>query len=645
MYRSRGRTDRLAALYEKRVGFAGTAADRIDMRRSLARVLEEEAKDPNAALRVLLQGLADEPSDSLLLEQIERLAPITGNWEGAALALRDAVDKKPDLMPDVARNLSVRVATWYRDRAGDRKSAEKSLEKALEFDPESDEVLTQIEQLQTGPGRERDLVQTLRRRAKFTLDDDARVALYRRAKELADSLGDRELAEAVLRELLSKDDTNQWALAELSLLRGAAGDDKELFSLLLRRVELGGSAEENHALRHKAAELARDRLNDSAKAIELYAGLFEDGPTDVAASRALRALYERGQSHTELARLLERLIDVATSPADRGTLRMELSTLRATRFGELDAAVELLRAVVEEEPARAEAVTALSALYERGERYEDLADLLAEQIATARSRGDTETELAFQVRLGEVRELRLSDKAKAIETYESILVRNPEHGGALQALVRLYQASGDHAAAARTLETLLGVSSGADAQRLAATLAEEYRALGDLGRAAAALERGLEVDPKNTPIRDALRTLYEETGTWDKLASLVAGDADIAESVDDKVKLFRRAASIQAGKRTDHAASAELLERATAIKPDDRELMLELCDAYSASGRGKAAIEVLEKIVASFGGNARRSLPRSIVGSRRRTFRTATRRARSKSSTRRFASSRGTSSC
>src|SRR6185503_11812065 len=74
------------------------------------------------------------------------------------------------------------------------------------------------------------------------------------------------------------------------------------------------------------------------------------------------------------------------------------------------------------------------------------------------------------------------------------------------------------------------------------------------------------------------------------------------------IKLLRAAAGIQTSKRGDRGASAELLERASALKPDDRELMLELCDAYSASGRGKAAVEVLEKIVLSFGGKRSKEL-------------------------------------
>ncbi len=608
VYRSRGRTDRLAALFEKRVGFAGSPAERIDMRRNLARVLEEEARDPAAAQRVLQQGLMDDPSDSALLEQIERLAPITGNWEGAASSLRDAIEKKLDLVPDVARDLSVRVAVWYRDRAEDPKAAEKALEKALEFDPNSDEVLVQIEQLESVPGRERDLVQTLRRRGKLQLDDDARVGLYRRAKELAEGLGDRELAESVLRELLSKDDSNAWALAELTKLRETAGDSKEVFALLLRRVDLGVDDTESRRLRHQAALIARDRLQDSAKAIELYARLFEDDPADADAAGALRALYEASSAHGDLARLLERLVDVAGTPAERGAIRMELARLSADRFADLAKAVDLLRGVIEEEPARAEAVLALGELYERATRYDELAELLGDQVRAAHARGDAEAEVAYDVRLADVYDRRLANPKKAIETYEAILSRDPRHRDALEAVVRLYQSAGDHASAARNLETLLAASTGAEAQALAVTLAGEYRAISDLDRAGTALERGLAVDPTNPALRDPLRALYEESGAWGKLSDLIAGDADLAESTDEKVKLLRKAAAIHAGKRSDHAASAALLERASGLRPEDRELMLELCDAYSASGRGKAAVEVLEKIVQSFGGKRSKEL-------------------------------------
>lgn len=608
VYRSQGKNDRLAALYEKRVGFAQSAEERIDMRRNLARVLEEDAKDAGAAQRVLQQGFADDPNNASLIEEVERLANMTGNWDGAAGALRDAIDKKVDLTPETARDLSVRVATWYRDRASNSEAAEQALFKALEFEPNNDDVLIQIEQLQSAAGREKDLVQTLRRRAKLQLDDARREELYRKAKELAQSQSDAGLAEEVLRELLSQDDMNTWALSELSDLRAAAGDYKETFALLLKRVQLSTDEAQTRELRHQAAIIAREKLNDDIKAIELYEELFENDPKDSAAANALRELYVKTEQHEDLARLLEKLVDVAQDADTRGGLRMELAKLRQERFNDADAAIALLRVVLEEEPSRSDAVVSLSQLYEASGRNEDLAELLDAQIRSARDRGDAEAELKFQVRLGEIYEGKMGDRTRAIETYQSVLDRNPQHRGALDALARLYQADKNHEQAAQILERLAEMSRGQEALMLSIVLADEYKALKDSERAATALERGLAVDPRNEMIRRRLRDLYAASEAWGKLADLIAGDADALDNIEEKIKLLREAATIHAEKRKDFASAAAVLEKATELKPEDRDLMLELCDAYSASGRGKDAVLVLEKIVEAYGGKRSKEL-------------------------------------
>ena len=608
VYRARGQTDRLAAIGEKRVGFADTAGERIDMRRNLARVLEEEVGDSASAQKVLQQGLSDDPTDSALLDEIERLAGTTGNWEGAAAALRVAIDEKTDLVPDSARDLCVRLATWYRDRVEDGNAAEAALVKALEYDASADEVLVQIEQLQGAPGRERDLVATLRRRAKLQVDDERRTELYQRAKGLADQVEDRELAESVLRELLGVDDVNLWALAELTLLREAAEDYQETFDLLVRRAELRAQGDTISELRHKAAAIAREKLGQAEQAIELYDALFEDNPNDTDASAALRDLYAQTERYDDLGRLLERLVDIAESPEVRGTLRMELAKLNQEKFNSPDTAIDLLRAVLDEEPSRSDAVVALSELYESNGRDEELAELLHAQIEAARSRDDVDAELKFEVRLGEVYDSRLGNREKAIETYQAVLQRDAQHRGALEALARLFQAADNHAEAASAIDRLLAMSEGEEAVRLSMELADTHTRLDDKAASAAALERGLEHEPRNEELRTRAKALYEGMEAWDKLAGLISGDADATEDVEEKVSLLRQAATIYGDKREDHAAEAELLEKASGLKPDDRELLLQLCDAYSASGRGKDAAEVLEKIVESYGGKRSKEL-------------------------------------
>ncbi|HWA76644.1 MAG TPA: tetratricopeptide repeat protein [Polyangiaceae bacterium] len=608
VYRTRGRTDRLARLYEQRVSFADTPGARVDMRKNLALVLEQESRDPRAALRVIEQGLSEAPDDPGLLDEVERLAAITSEWPSAAAALRKAIEKSPGLLPDVAVSLCIRLAGWLRDRAGDSTGAESALVMALEHDPSNDEVLGLLEQLQKSAGRERDLLETLRRRAKLQIDDRGREALYSQAKDLAIGLGDTALAETVLRELLSQDDANLWALDGLTKLREQAGDYQETFTLLVRQSELGADAGNVKRLRRRAAEIARDKLDSPEKAAELFEQLFEDDPNDHEAADALRALYPRIGRFQELARLIERLIDVATTPSTRSALRLELSELYEKRFQAADTAIEHLRAVLDEEPGQEVAVVRLSELYERTQRDEELAELLSTQIEAARARGDVAAELAFQVRLGEICESRLGDRGRAIDTYRGVLARDARHRGALDALARLLRADGRKSEAAEVLGQLLGMESGEAAVQRAIELADVQSELGDKPAAAEALERGLAAEPQNAELRRRLRALYEALEQWEKLSALAAQEADFAATPDEAVKLLRQAAGILSSKRGDHAGAAELLDRASQLKPDDRDLMLELCDRYSSSGRGKAAAQVLEKIVASYGPKRTREL-------------------------------------
>jgi tetratricopeptide (TPR) repeat protein len=609
VYRAQGDTGRLAGLYEKRVNFADGAEERTSMRLRLSRVLEQDVRDAAKGQEVLEQGLAEAPGDPGLLDEIERLATATGRWTSAAGALRDALEAHKDgIAPDVACSLSLRLAHWLKDQANDASGAELALVRGLAFDPDNDELLRELEALQRGSGRALDLVETLRRRAKLQTDEVQRADLYRQAKALAEGLGDSALAEAILRELLTQDDANGWALAELTKLREASGDHKETFALLVRQSETSVDQDAQRALRRRAAAIARDRLNDSESAVGLYEGLFEDDPTDADAASALRDLYASSSRFQELGRLLERLIDVADSSARRSELRLELAKLSEEKFGSADAAIELVRAVLDEEPARAEAVVVLSELYERTKRDEELAELLASQIDAAQARGDVSAELSFKVRLGEVYETRLGDRAQAIETYKGVLERDPSHRGALECLGRLYASEGQLAESAETLDKLLGMSAGGEAVAYALELCAVHEKLGDSDAAARALERGLAADPKNGDVRARLRKLYEANGAWDKLAALVAEDAELAGAIPEKVRLFRQAAKIQAEKRDDHAAAADLLERASRVAPDDRDLLLELTDELNACGRGKAAAEVLERIVASYGSKRTKEL-------------------------------------
>jgi tetratricopeptide (TPR) repeat protein len=634
--RALGLSEELAHLYERRVSRSKTPRDRARSRLELARVLEERVGDRARAQRVVEAAVREEPSDEDALAELERLAGSNGDWAAAVEALSAALEAAAELPTATRTELWVRLAGWSRDRLGDRHRAEDAFAKALAIDPENVEVLRSLEELRRAPGRERELVHTLRARARLETDIATKRELLREAKGIAETaVGDRELAEAVLRDLIAEDEGDLWALEELSKLRAAAGDDAEVVTLLLRRAELVTSGETALALKHEAARTLADKLGDMPRATAIYEEILDSEPSDAAAAAMLQRLYAEAGRYKDLANLLHKLVDVADNPETRASLRIELAELQRARFDAPEDAIESLREVLEEDPTHARAALMLSEVLEQTGRDAELAELLKAQLDAARERSDVPGELALLLRLAEVQERRLSDVTAASETYDQVLARDPAHHEALVAVARIAEQRADWERAAGALAKLADGATDAGGVPWTLRLAEAREKLGDRDGAEVALQRGLELEPGNAQLRAMLRTRWEKAGKWTELASLLVSDADLVAAahpdakvevndappkagaartgtsmpppavvpapIADQVKLLRAAADIHLLKRSRPEDAIPVLERAAQLEPQDRDLLLVLCDAYGAAQRGRDAAQVLEKVIASFG--------------------------------------------
>ncbi len=311
-----------------------------------------------------------------------------------------------------------------------------------------------------------------------------------------------------------QDEADTWALTELTQLRRAAGDAKEVVHLLLRRAELAEEGTQATSLRHEAALVMLDDLRDLDGATALYQEILDADPYDVQAAVVLRRLYDEGGRFKDLAKLLELLIDVARSQEARTPLRLELARLYHDRIRSADDAIEVLRDVLREEPAHATAVLELSRLYEETGRDGELADLLKDQLHEARERGDVAEELSLLVRLGELEELRLGDTAAAARTYEQVLERDPSHRGALEAVARMSERREDWRRAADALAALVDGATDAAGAAWALRLADARDKSGDAAGAEDALRRGLALEPANPTIRAKLRVRWEKSERW-----------------------------------------------------------------------------------------------------------------------------------
>jgi tetratricopeptide (TPR) repeat protein len=269
--------------------------------------------------------------------------------------------------------------------------------------------------------------------------------------------------------------------------------------------------------------------------------------------------------------------------------------------------VELLEGVLGRDAAHKEAGQELADVYQASGRHADLAGLLDRQIELLQSAGDVVGAVLMQKRLAALAEAPLGDLARAAAAWSGVR-RVEESEEVLEALLRLHTALGEKARAAEVLEVLASRATGGDAIERLVSLARLYSELGDTAAVVRSLDRAAEVDPGSRELRARLRAEYERAGAWEPVAAMVLADADASEEKKTKIGLYREAASIYLKNLEDPSRGADVLQKAVDLSPEDRALLLDLCDAVSLAGRGPEAVQVLEKIVQSFGGKRSKEL-------------------------------------
>ncbi|MCB9619521.1 MAG: hypothetical protein H6724_08740 [Sandaracinus sp.] len=606
-YRETGALDRIAALYDIRIALAGSDGERVQMLQEAARLWEDELAQPDKALGSLRKAFVIDPRDMVLLGDLERLATASGAWD----SLRGLVEGLADegkLDDDLARDLNLRAAGWYRDRLADLPAAEARFRAALDADgelPEAHEGLVEI--LRSG-GREAELVAGLRTWAEVELDEHAKKERLREAARLAESaLGDARLAGELYEGLLEVDPTDADALDALLRLRQGEARWDAVVSLLERRIDVEMDPDRRLAFRRQLAETLAGPLDDTSRAIEAFEAVLFDAPEDLETIAALEGLYEAKERWEDLRGLLDRRLDLAQSDGDRIAARVRLARLAEKAFGRRDDAMQQLREILEMDPRNGEALDELERLLELEGNTGELLELLEGRAADAAAVGAVEDQKRFVVRLAAIHEAN-GDTDKAMTLVQQVLTLDPQNVDAWKKLAEMREAAGadaEHVEALEKLRDLLSEDEAAELSLRIATLAEDK--LSDPTRAAEALRRSLQLRPSDE-VRTRLKGHLEKHGEWRELAGML--DEELAALTDDKAKVARlkELATIHREKLGDPATGATYLERAVDLTPEDRDVLLPLCDLYIAAGRQRDAIPVLEKIVESFGGRRSKEL-------------------------------------
>jgi tetratricopeptide (TPR) repeat protein len=352
------------------------------------------------------------------------------------------------------------------------------------------------------------------------------------------------------------------------------------------------SAAELQALRQTAGELARERHEEQAAAA--YVQLLHAEPLDREAFAFLDGYYRRKQEHQLRAQLLEQSAAAEGLPARvRITRLREAASTYEARLKNYDAAIRSLRLLALVDPDSDEVERALKRLFERAERWPELAQLLEAEIARTQ---DAAPKLPLLRRLANVHRDRLGDRAAAADALERILMLKPEDGAVRDALIEDLLATERYDDVVPLIERKIDEAP-AKSQKLAllaqlATLCRDE--LRDPDRAFAVYERVLALAPDDTETLAQLARMDEAAGNYERMLATLERHAALLESAES-AEILARMASIADERLGDRARSCELLSRAVDLAPSPSAYLRRLCELYEQDERYDDLVELLRE--------------------------------------------------
>jgi tetratricopeptide (TPR) repeat protein len=273
-----------------------------------------------------------------------------------------------------------------------------------------------------------------------------------------------------------------------------------------------------------------------------------------------------------------------------------MAAIHDEEFLDHESAAKTYEEILKIDPAHENSMTALVRHYRALDRWEDVAALYERHLKIAT---DPARRVELLMARGRVLAEQVGSPERAMAAYESVLEVTPDHGGALEALARLREKSGDSLAALGAIEALAAKATTPEAkaeQWMRAAKLLETR--GDRDGAIERFKAALDADPKNALATAALRAAYAARGDASSAVELIAREIEAAEGNLTKARLSGEMARLLRDRLKDDARAEVAAKKAIELDPTAMEALLILGDLAFEAGRFLEASRMYESLAA-----------------------------------------------
>ena len=453
-----------------------------------------------------------DPADSGALAALEDVHVAAKDW----MAVQDLLARRLDLARSTADKTAVlgRMAELAERERGAVDDAIAHWYAVLDLDNALQPAYEQLERLLAKSQRWHDLVEVLGRRADVygTLgDDDAELRTLARAADIWEGpLDNPDEAGEILEKILRREPSSVAALTRLARIHERTGDRAKATEVLQRALALGPTGQDAADLFFRLGEIASGEGDlDTARAHYRQALQHDGGHAGAVA--ALEKVAREARDWTLVADMLERRAAAiaAGGGGDGIAVAIELATVHG-RLGQPAAALPALERAAAAAPGDARVLAPLADLYVAAGQLDRAAPIVEKLADEARAGKRMKDVARYRQRQGTILEAK-GDAAGAMAAYEDAFKIAPTDVPTMAGLGRLAMATRDWEKARRVYRALvlqnLDDNAGVTKAGVYLALGQIHAELGEGPKAKGMFQRGLELEPTNQQLKDALARL------------------------------------------------------------------------------------------------------------------------------------------
>ncbi|MEW5738109.1 MAG: tetratricopeptide repeat protein [Myxococcota bacterium] len=544
-----GSHEELAAVYEEIADAVprGPLAERLYL--TLARVQDTKLDDADAAEASLRKILEFDPTNEAALERLASMFARRGQNKEYIVSLEQKLEAAGSL--EKRKEILREIARVYDEQLGRPDEAENALVRALELDPDQ-ETLGTLVALQRRQQNHAAVASTLMRMRDIAPTPEDRSRLQVEVAQVYErDLSDDEAAIEGYRQALEFDPGNSVALDSLERLYSKLDRPAELLSVYERQLELAADYRQRVKILFASAAIWEERYQNLVNADACIEAALQVDPQNIQAIKTLERLRKAQGRWDELIGVVDRHIQLLTSPEEKAELCVEMGDIFHQQLKAVDRAVTTYHQALELDPRCRSAMHALGTLYERSGNWPFALDMLEKE---AQVLGGTGEAVELWYRMGKINEDMLIDAGSAKRCYLEALRIDASYLPAIRSLKGIYELERDF-------------------ENYEKALVEEARQTEDPpARAKAFVEVGRYYESQER--RDEAAVQYEEAlKLVPDLADAARPLADIYLSTENWVRCEQMLDIVTAKMAQQYS-----------MAPDDAELGRELCRRFYRLG-------------------------------------------------------------